>query len=273
MNIEDALTVAKTSLKKAKVSSFLLDSQLLLAHAIGKNREFIIANPEYRLSTSETSKYKTYISRRTDREPVAYITNQIEFYGHSFYVDNRVLSPRIETEIIVENAIKYAPRDSRLIDIGTGSGAIAISIALDRPDLDITASEISADALDVAKLNAKKLLGQSNIQFIKSDLFKDITQKYETIVTNLPYVSKDYLSKMKPEVKKEPSVALYGGSGDGLDIYRDFYDQIGKHLVEGSRVYHESDPWQHEKLIALAKKAGLKKILEDYFILGFENTI
>lgn len=272
MTIQQALDFAEPKLKQADIQSFRLDAELLLCNVLAKSREFLIANRERKLTTSETQLYKKYISRRTDREPLCYITNDIEFYGHNFFVDKRVLAPRVETETIVENVIKYAPNNSRLIDIGTGSGSIAISIAISRPDLEIYATEISTDALEVAKINAKKLGVDNTIKFIHSDLFSDVSGEYETVVTNLPYVSNDNVDKMKPEVKKEPSIALYGGSGDGLDLYREFYRQLPDHIVAGSRVYHESDPWQHDELKKIAQKLGLELILYDYFILGFSRV-
>ena len=182
-------------------------------------------------------RFNQFAARRLNREPVCYITNKLEFYGLEFYVDNRVLSPRVETELIAEQAIKNAPKNSKLIDIGTGSGAIAIAIAKHRPDLVITATEVSRDALSVAKRNAKKLLGAKyNIEFIKADIFDGVEGEFETIVTNLPYVSEDYKPRMKPEVAKEPAVALFGGPGDGLDLYRSFYAQLPKHIKLSSRV-------------------------------------
>ena len=271
MNIRKTLESAHDKLREKDIASFQLDAQLLLSHVLGKSREFLLANPEYVLTSRETTKFERCISRRIDREPICYITNSIEFYGNNFFIDERVLAPRVETETIVENAIKSAPKHSRLIDIGTGSGAIAISIAKERPDLEITATEISQDALDVATQNATTLIKNHNIQFIKSDLFNNVEGVYETVVTNLPYVSLDNIDNMKPEVKKEPAVALYGGSGDGLDLYRKFYKQLPDYIKPRSMVYHESDPWQHEALIKLAKSANLLSILEDYFILGFKR--
>lgn len=271
MTIQQAIDFAEPKLKEADIKSFQLDTQLLLSSVLNKPREFLIANQESKLSSGEIQLYKQYVSRRIDREPLCYITNSIEFYGNNFFVDKRVLAPRVETETIVENAIRFAPKGSKLIDIGTGSGAIAISISLGRPDLYIVATEISTDALEVAKANAKKLGVKNKINFVESDLFSDVNGKYETIVTNLPYVSTDNADEMKPEVKKEPDVALYGGSGDGLDLYRKFYKQLPKHLSSKVRVYHESDPWQHNTLIKLAQTVGLEPILEDYFVLGFSG--
>lgn len=272
MTVAEAIQKTSEKFKQAEIPSARLDAELLLAHALKKQREWLLTNNTKQLSASETLCFNQYVSRRLNREPVCYITNQLEFYGLDFYVDNRVLSPRVETELVAEQAIKSAPKNSKLVDIGTGSGAIAIAIAKHRPDLHITATEVSKDALTVAKRNAKKLLGEDNkIEFILADVFDGVDGTFETVVTNLPYVSEDYKPHMKPEVAKEPAVALFGGSGDGLDLYRRFYEELPTHIKKGSRVYHESDPWQHDALKKLATTAGLKPILEDYLILGFEK--
>ncbi len=272
MTIGAALKDAEQKLNKAEVPSARLDSELLLAFVLGKSREWLIAHGEDSLNANQQKQFEQAITRRLGREPVCYITNSLEFYGLDFYVDNRVLSPRVETELVTEQAIKNAPKNSNLIDIGTGSGAIAVAIAKHRPDLTITATEVSEEALEVATLNAQKLLGKENkINFVVADIFEGVTGIFETVVTNLPYVSDDYKPRMKPEVAKEPEVALFGGPGDGLDLYRHFYEQLPKHIKQGSLVYHESDPWQHEELKKLATKAGLEPILEDYLILGFKK--
>lgn len=273
MTIEKALLKAKQELEQADIPSARLDSELLLLDVLNKSKEWLITNQKYVLNNNELTKFENHIARRLEREPVCYITNKLEFYGIDFYVDNRVLAPRVETELVAEQAIINAPKNSKLIDIGTGSGAIAIAIAKNRPDLYITATEVSPEALEVAKLNAKNILGiDYKINFFEANIWNGVTGTFETVVTNLPYVSEEYKPRMKPEVAKEPAVALFGGKGDGLDLYRRFYNDLPKHISTGSLVYHESDPWQHEALKKLAYKAGLESILEDYLILGFKKV-
>lgn len=272
MKVKEALNSAIKKLEAADIKSARLDSELLLAAALVKDKEWLIAHDDYVLTSEQQAKFNGFIKRRLDREPVCYITNKLEFYEIDFYVDNRVLSPRVETELIAEEAIKNAPNNSKLIDLGTGSGAIAITIAKHRPDLEITATEVSKDAMDVAKLNANNILGKNHkINFIMADIWDGVRGKFNTVVTNLPYVSENYKPNMEPEVSKEPAVALYGGKGDGLDLYRRFYKNIKEHLLPKALIYHESDPWQHQALKDLAKAQGLKNILEEYLILGFSN--
>ena len=272
MTVKEALSMAKSKFEQVDIKSARLDSEILLASALKKDKEWLIAHDGDELSAKQQLVFNKFVERRLDREPVCYITNKLDFYGIDFYVDSRVLSPRVETELIAEEAIKNAPKNSKLIDLGTGSGALAIAIAKHRPDLEITATEISEEAMEVAKLNAKNILGKDNkIKFIMADVWDGVDGDFDTIVTNLPYVSEDYKPNMKPEVLKEPAVALFGGKGDGLDLYRKFYSDIKKHINPDSKIYHESDPWQHEGLKALAEAEGLKSILEEYLILGFQN--
>ncbi len=272
MTITELLAATASKFQQAEIPSARLDAELLLAHSLGKTREWLLAHGDEVLTADQLKQFEVLVARRIDREPVCYITNCLEFYGLDFYVDHRVLSPRVETELVAEQAIKHAPHGSQLIDIGTGSGAIAIAVAKHRPDLRITASEVSQDALQVARKNAAKILGADHLlEFIEADIFDGLHSTFETIVTNLPYVSEDYKPRMKPEVAKEPAIALFGGPGDGLDLYRRFYEQLPRHIQPGSRVYHESDPWQHEELKKLAAQAGLTPILEEYLILGFQK--
>ena len=272
MTVKEALSMAKSRFEQVDIKSARLDSEILLASVLKKDKEWLITHDNDELSAKQQLVFNKFVERRLDREPVCYITNKLDFYGIDFYVDSRVLSPRVETELIAEEAIKNAPKNSKLIDLGTGSGAIAVAIAKHRSDLEITATEISEEAMEVAKLNAKNILGKDNkIKFIMADVWDGVDGDFDTIVTNLPYVSEDYKPNMKPEVLKEPAVALFGGKGDGLDLYRKFYSDIKRHINPDSKIYHESDPWQHEGLKALAEAEGLKPILEEYLILGFQN--
>lgn len=273
MTIKAALNQAIQALQSADSKSAKLDAELILAKLLGHPREWLIGNDTSELEAQDQKNYEQLIKRRLGHEPVSYINQSIEFYGLDFFVDKRVLSPRVETELIVEQAIKQAPKGGRLLDMGTGSGAIAIAISKHRPDLKISASEISAEALEVAKINAEKILGKGHkIKFVLSDIWDSIADSYDVVATNLPYVSENYKPNMKPEVLQEPAVALFGGKQDGLDLYRRFYQGLSKHTKQAALVFHESDPWQHDQLKALAAASGLEPILEDYLILGFRKT-
>lgn len=272
MTIKTILVEASDKLKASDNPSARLDAEVLLAKLLNKSREWLIAHDDQKLTTAQLKAYEALVNRRLNHEPVGYINQSIEFYGIDFYIDERVLSPRVETEVIVEQVVNNAPKGASLIDIGTGSGAIAISIAKNRPDLKITATEVSADALEVAKLNAGKVLGKAHkIKFEMSDIWNSVDGKFDIVVTNLPYVSESYRANMKPEVLKEPAIALFGGKTDGLDLYRRFYKDLNAHLNKPAWIYHESDPWQHDQLKELASSAGLKPAFENYLILGFAS--
>jgi release factor glutamine methyltransferase len=152
------------------------------------------------------------------------------------------------------------------MDIGTGSGAIAIAIAKNRPDLTISATEISPAALDVARRNAES--HGVTIKLIESDLWDAVPTAYDTVVTNLPYLRSD--ADLMAEVKHEPSVALFGGP-DGLDLYRRFMTDLSSHLSPRGYLFTESDPWQHEPLTGLAITHGLSPVEQGYFVLGFQK--
>jgi release factor glutamine methyltransferase len=275
VTIRHALHHAAFQLEEAKIPSAQLDSELIMAYVAGRNRAWVLAHDDTELDETQLDIFHSLVSRRLAREPVVHLTGTREFYGLDFEITPDVLTPRVETVQMVEWAIKYAPQAGRLIDIGTGSGAIAIAIAKHRPELHITATDISDRELAVARRNAAK--HGVAIDFVVSDLWSQIpssdiqratrAQRFDTIVTNLPYLADD--ADLMPEVKREPAVALFGGP-DGLNLYRRFLAGVPAHLAPGGYLFTECDPWQHEGLIKSATKVGLNPVEQGYFILGFE---
>jgi release factor glutamine methyltransferase len=263
--VREALDAAIAFLESEKITGARLDAELLLAHTLHKDRAWLLAHDDFELAEHHVADFESFISRRSEHIPVVHLTGTREFYGLDIDITPDVLTPRVETEQMVEWAIKYAPLNSRLIDIGTGSGAIAIAIAAHRPDLHITGTEITDEALSVAARNNKK--HHAKLDLIKSDLWEAVAGRYDTIVTNLPYLRAD--ADLMPEVRKEPAVALFGGE-DGLDLYRRFLADLPKHLTPGGYLFTECDPWQHEDLIKQASAVGLQPIEQGYFILGFQ---
>lgn len=266
MKLADVLKAAQDRLSLANVNSVRLDSELLLCHVIGKDRAWLLAHDQDELGEKQVALYTALIEKRAQHVPVVHLTNNREFYGIELYIDDNVLTPRIETERMVDFAIKHTPKGGRLIDIGTGSGAIAIAIAKHRPDLVISATEVSPEALKIARKNIEATAAAVSLQ--QADLFDGVTGKFDTVVCNLPYLADS--ADLMPEVQKEPGVALFGGP-DGLGIYRRFLSQLPEHLNPGGYLFTECDPWQQAGLIAEAKKVGLEPIEEDYFILGFQR--
>ncbi len=269
MTIRDTIRHGTAALEASQITSARLDTELIVSYIFGRDRAWLLAHDDAELDTPQLEQFHNLLTRRANREPLVHITGSREFYGIDFAITPDVLTPRVETEQMVDWAIKYAAPDSRLIDIGTGSGAIAIAIANHRKDLAITATEVSSAALEVAQTNDKT--HGSNLILIESNLWESVPGVFETIVTNLPYLRDEARAELMEEVKHEPDVALFGGP-DGLDLYRRFLAGVPDHLTPGGYLFTECDPWQHEALIAEAAKYGLKPVEQGYFILGFRLT-
>ncbi len=229
MTIIQALKFGADKLLSVKSPSNILDAEVLLIHTIKKSKEYIFTNPEKKLSATQVQKYKSLIKRRVKFEPVAYLTGEKEFYGLNFIVNKNVLIPRPETELLVENIINYVgQRKITLIDVGTGSGAIAITLKTALPKTRIIATDISTTALAIAKKNAD--LHKADIEFIKTNLIDKINTKIDVIAANLPYVpdaEKEIKNIYSAPLKFEPTEALYGGKY-GLDVYEKLFQQINK---------------------------------------------
>lgn len=243
------LRQASLSLKGSGIESARLDAIILFEFITKMPREEMLAHMDRTINWRSARKLQKALRQRARHYPIAYITGYKEFYGLKFKVNSDVLIPRPETEKLVDLAIKLAPKNSSVLDIGTGSGCVAISLARARKDLRVSASDTSAKALHVASQNAAHL-GVS-VRFIRSDLFKKIPSRYECVVANLPYVPD--ASKTSPETAFEPFHALFGGK-DGLDVYREFFAQISQHLAPKGFLILEAEPKQHKKLISLAQK-------------------
>lgn len=265
MTFGESLKFGESKLKAAGIDGGRLDTQILLEFATGKDRSFILAHEEDELSPEQQEQFISLITKRAERIPLVHLTHTREFYGIDLYIDDDVLTPRVETEKMVEFAIKHVPQNGTLIDIGTGSGAIAIAIKTHRPDLKVWATEVNEEALAVARRNIENL--KLDIKLVKSDLFSNVSQSFDAVATNLPYLQND--ADLMPEVQKEPAIALFGGD-DGLDIYRRFLKELPTHLNPTGYLFTECDPWQQEHLTAEAAKIDLQPIEEDYFILGFQ---
>ncbi|MCC7543088.1 peptide chain release factor N(5)-glutamine methyltransferase [bacterium] len=271
MTIKEAIQQATEVLAQAEISGARTDTELILAHVLQQDRAWLLAH-EYDSLTQEQLRLTTsLVQKRAQRQPLSYVLGTREFASLDFKIDARVLTPRVETETVVDQVIKRAPRAARTLDVGTGSGAMAIALKYHRPDIIVTASEISKDALELARENAQRLLGKNyEITFIESDLLESVEDVFDIIVANLPYVTRSM--DLLPEVQAEPDVALFGGADDGLDLYRKFFDQLPGHAHDQTQLWIESDPWQQPALITLAQTVDMKPIFQDYFILGLQRA-
>ncbi len=223
-------------LKQKNINNPELDIRILLKHASKKNNEIILSN--LNIDNIDILKFKSYLQKRINRQPIAKIINNKSFWKNDFYVNNYVLDPRPETELIIEevlNIYKNKNLKLKILDIGTGSGCIAISLAKEFKNASITAIDISKEALEVAEKNLKIHNCCNQIQLKIID-FKNINSKFDLIVSNPPYLTNDQFKNTDPEVKNfEPKLALIGGN-DGLKFYREYSKNI-KYLMNKSAYF------------------------------------
>ena len=227
---------ARGALAAAKNGSAALDADLLLAHALGVNREYLHAHPERPLTDGEQLTFDEYVRRRVGREPLAYIIGKREFYGLDLHIDRCVLVPRPATECLVDLALAWwraeaAPASpvtdpALIVEAGTGSGAIALALAANLPDAVVVAGECSAAAARVAAENSRRLNLHHRVHVVVADLQPPTGPIPLLVVANLPYVPSDEIDRLEPEIRDhEPRPALDGGP-DGFDIYRRFLSQV-----------------------------------------------
>jgi release factor glutamine methyltransferase len=220
VSVRDALDSAATAIAAAGCDSPRLDAELLVAHVLGVSRERLLTDPDLAVSGQAVRALQEAVRRRAiEREPVAYITGVRHFRRLELAVDPRVLIPRPETELLVEVALARLPRGARALDVGTGSGAIALALADERPDLAIAGNDVSEDALAVARANAARL-EPAGIRWLQADLLNGVPDEFDAIISNPPYVAETDRASLAPEIlRHEPAGALFAGQ-DGLDAIR-----------------------------------------------------
>lgn len=258
MTIKEILNEGIAILKKQKQEDSSLISKILLGHILGLNKEEIIINLNLDISEEQKEKFLKCIEKVSRGYPVQYITNTREFMGLNFYADENVLIPRPDTEILVENVIEIRKKNNKndILELCTGSGAIAVSLVRYLENVNVTATDISRQALEVAKRNEKKLLDNEKIEFIQSDMFENIDKKYDIIVSNPPYIKTEVINKYNLEY--EPKIALDGGK-DGLEFYRIIINEGYKYLKKDGILALEIGYDQREEVMELVNKTGKYK--------------
>ena len=232
MTILEALRKGMIDLKISNIEEPNLKSRLLMQHVLNVSRQYIIVNDRKELSKLKEKQYFDEIKLLKTGIPIEHITHQKEFMKLNFFVDENVLIPRQDTEILVEEVINIAKRINakNILDLCTGSGAIGISLANYLPETKIVATDISNSALNIARKNAVINNVQNRIIFINSDLFTNLeSQKFDIIVSNPPYIKTSVIEKLDTQVKKEPNIALDGGE-DGLDFYKKIIKESYQYL-------------------------------------------
>ncbi len=236
MTIREIISQSTMQLEDEGIPSARLDAEVLLAFCLNCDRLDLIKNPERLLNNAEQASFRAFISRRLRHEPVAYITGRKAFWSFTLEVNSDVLIPRPDTEVIVEETLDvfrvHSVDQPRILDIGTGSGAIALALAAEIPGAQITATDISVAALKVAKKNALALGLDHSITFLHGDLFAPVRGTFDLIVSNPPYIGADEYEILPAGVKDfEPCQALFAGK-TGLEFYENLVYQAKKHLKE-----------------------------------------
>ncbi len=267
MNNMDVLNYGSKLLKNNNINSYNLDSELILAKVLNSSREELLINLDKKLDRKNFKKYKNLILRRKKNEPIAHIFQNKEFWKYNFVVNGNVLIPRPETEIIVQELLKLTNYNSfkHILDIGTGSGCIIISLLKNRPFCNGTAIDVSRKALKVAKSNAKMHHLENKIKFINNDIDKFNHNKYDFIVSNPPYINKFELKRLSSNVRLfEPKIALEAGI-DGFREIKKIILRSKKLLKKNGKLIFEIGDKQKKYSIYLLKKNGfyLNKVCTD----------
>lgn len=250
MTVQQALVQATQCIKTSSTPA--LDAELLLAYILRKPREHLFTHPEKQLTTAQAIRFSRLVTRRQKREPIAYILGHKEFFGLEFTVNKQVLVPRPETELLVEEVIRLLSGKThpKIIDIGVGSGAIAVALKHSLPKAKVYGTDYSRKALEVARKNARKQ--KTAITFKYGSLLSPFPKvQFDCIVSNPPYLTSQELKN--PDLHFEPRAALFGGRG-GIEVYKKLLSEVPAHLIPGGSMFLEIGSTQSKSLISLVKK-------------------
>jgi len=244
-----------------------IDARALLREVLGRSDAWLIAHGDEALTDAQSRQYAALVARRTAGEPVAYILGRREFHGRDFAVTPATLIPRPETEMLVELALQRAPQGGRALDLGTGSGCIGLTLAAERPDLQVTLVDASAEALDVARCNAQRW-APANTLLLQGDWLSALGERrYDLIVSNPPYVADGDTHLAQGDLRFEPRAALASGA-DGLDAIRRIVAGAPGHLEPGGWLLIEHGYDQHAACTALLQQAGLRDVFSARDLAG-----
>ena len=267
MNYQKILNYGSKILDINNIKNSKLDSELILSKVLNRTREEILVNFSDKINQNQINKFNNYLIRRKKKEPISYILGFKHFWKYKFFINKSVLIPRPDTEVIIEEALKCIPNDrsKKILDVGTGSGCIIISLLKERKKSTATALDISKKALKVAKTNAKLHHLENKINFINIDIDKYKSNKYDLIISNPPYISSIVLSRLDDDVKLyEPKLAISGG----FDGYREIKRVIEKSTrllkINGKLIIEIGDK-QRNKSTMLLKRNGfyINKVCKD----------
>lgn len=259
MQYQEIYRQGMAALEKAGIAEAALDARLLLEEVCGTDRAALYAHGERELTRDEEAQYLEKISHRAERIPLQHILGRTEFMGLTFIVNSSVLCPRPDTEVLAEEVLKHLHDGMRILDIGTGSGCILLSLLHYSNDCQGVGVDISGEALRIARTNAKRL-EEEQADFVMSSLFENVEGKFEMIVSNPPYIKSGDIAGLMPEVRDhEPRTALDGGE-DGLLFYREITAGAKDHLPGGGMLFYEIGYDQGEAVKHIMEDAGYREI-------------
>lgn len=267
--VRDALDGAVTAIAASGSSTPRLDAELLLAHVLDVSRERLVIDSDLVVAGRAVRALQDAVRRRSvEHEPVAYITGRRAFRNLELHVDRRALIPRPETELLVEVGLAL-PAGARVLDVGTGSGAVALALKHERPDLDVAGSDASPDALALAGENARRL--GLDVVWIAADLLAGVEDRFDAILSNPPYVAEADRSLLAPDILcHEPASALFGGA-DGLEVIAELLAQSGARSAR--LVAIEVGEGQAGRAVALARAAGFARVRVEVDLAGIERAV
>jgi len=260
--IREVLNWTRGYFKSAGITQPRLEAEILLAHALDVDRLHLYLTPDKPLSTDERDRYRTVVKERQNGTPLQHLTGEVSFYGLRFRANESALIPRPETEELLDHALRLAPRerDIRCLDLGTGSGVIAVCLGRYLPRAQIVAIDISADALLLANENAAMNGADERIEFVQSDWYSEVTGRFDLIVANPPYVDHEEIAELPSEVRDhEPREALDGGAG-GLEQIERLLRAVPEYLTPGGHVLMEIGASQGAQVVQLMTEVGLSEV-------------
>ena len=279
MNIREALMRGYEILKEVEIDTYILDTQLLLAHVLEKDKLYLTINSVEELREEDDKKFFELVEKRKKYMPIKYITEECEFMGMNFYVSEGVLIPRADTEVLVEEVLKEAADrgDKAICDVCCGSGIIGISLAMNIEDSTVKMLDISDDALRVSKINIERFNVQNRVDVLYSDLLTtqiEESAKFDIVVSNPPYINAKEMKELMPDVANyEPHLALAGNGEDGADFYREITRQSLEVLKKGGLLAYEIGYNQGEVVKTILEKNGFSNVRVVKDLAGLDRVV
>ncbi len=271
MIVSELIKLGSVKLRNKNIKSHLIDSEILLSKALRKTREEILIKYDKKVKFHEEKKFESLIQRRSSNEPIAYILNYKEFWSKRFKINENTLIPRPETELLVDKITKiYRNKNISILDIGTGSGCILISLLSELRNSLGVGVDISKKSIEIAKLNAKKFISNKRVKFLKRPFYNISNVKFDLIVSNPPYIKRSDIKNLNEDIKRfEPKIALDGGN-DGLDVIRKVIYKASDILKINGKLALEIGNEQYKKVSKILKN---KNFRIEYIVKDYNNNI